>query len=193
LHFVSFSISGTGKVDEAMKIPSEVMIGLTVLLGVARGAEGVDLRSCDKKIGSPARQDSLVWVDFRECLLSVKAKSGSWKEIADGLGQKTGILFHFANPLQGSVKLSFQSLPLKQALERLFGPEADFVFRYPEGADPSQSLSVPKEVWVLGNVGEGPVASPIVGAKAEAEPASPVSAEESWSEFGEGLQVIDVQ
>jgi hypothetical protein len=58
--------------------------------------------------------------------------------------------FHISAPLTGTVTVSCTELPVKQALERLFGPEADFVFRYPEGAP--QPLAVPQEVWVLGKV-----------------------------------------
>lgn len=92
-------------------------------------------------------------VDFRDGLLSVRARQGSWMNVLNEVSRKTGILFHRSTRLEGSVSLSFKDLPLKQALERLFGPEADFVFLHPRGA--LRPRVVPQQVWVLGTVWGG--------------------------------------
>ena len=94
-----------------------------------------------------------VSVSFRDGLLSVEAKAGTWVQVLNEITEQTGIQFHHSLPFTGSVTVSFANLPVRQALERLFGPEADFMFRYHGTAYLSSSL--PKEVWVLGNVQGG--------------------------------------
>ncbi|MGH8469194.1 MAG: HEAT repeat domain-containing protein [Gammaproteobacteria bacterium] len=94
-----------------------------------------------------------VSVSFRDGLLSVEAKAGTWRQLLNQITERTGIRFHHYLPFAGSVTVSFANLPVRQAIERLFGPEADFVFRYDGTAYSSSSL--PKEVWVLGKVQGG--------------------------------------
>jgi HEAT repeat protein len=72
--------------------------------------------------------------------------------VLDEISKQSGIRFHYAIPLAGSVTVEFTDLPLKQALERLFGPEANFIFRYPQTADQADPRPVPAEVWILGKV-----------------------------------------
>jgi hypothetical protein len=77
--------------------------------------------------------------------------------------------------------VSFTALPVKQALERLFGPEASFMFRYSEGRP--GPLAVPQEVWVLGKVqGGGPEPRKTGGGEDKAAP----SAEGSNAARGHG-------
>jgi hypothetical protein len=88
-------------------------------------------------------------VSLKDSLLSIDAKQVPWQELLKQIRDKTRIPIHCAIPLKGSVTLSFTALPVKDALERLFGPGADFVFHYPKEA--TQLFAVPKEVWVLGS------------------------------------------
>ncbi len=92
-------------------------------------------------------------VSFRDGLLSVEAKAGTWMQVLNEITEQTGIRFHHSLPFTGLVTVSFANLPVRQAIERLFGPEADFMFRYDGTAYSSSSL--PKEVWVLGKVQGG--------------------------------------
>ena len=92
-----------------------------------------------------------VSVSFRDGLLSVEAKQGTWRQVLSGITEQTGIRFHHALPLVGSVTVSFANLPVRQAIERLFSPKADFVFRY--GGMALSPVSLPKEVWIVGEVG----------------------------------------
>ncbi len=80
-------------------------------------------------------------------------------QVLNEITEQTGIRFHHSLPFAGSVTVSFANLPVRQAIERLFGPEADFMFRYDGTAYSSSSL--PKEVWLLRKVrGEGAVPVP---------------------------------
>jgi hypothetical protein len=96
---------------------------------------------------------SVLRVDFNGGLLSIEATQRTWTEVLKEIQKKTRIRFHYAIPLEGSVTVSLTALPVKPALERLFGPDVHFVFRYPEGATPS--LAAPQEVWILGTVRGG--------------------------------------
>jgi hypothetical protein len=91
-----------------------------------------------------------VSVSFRDGLLSVEAKAGTWMQVLNEITEQTGIRFHHSLPFAGSVTMFFANLPVRQAIERLFGPEVDFMCRY-DGTAYSPS-SLPKEVWVLGKV-----------------------------------------
>ena len=74
-------------------------------------------------------------------------------QVLKEITEQTGIRFHHSLPFAGLVTVSYASLPVRQAIERLFGPEADFMFHYDGTAYSSSSL--PKEVWVLGKVQGG--------------------------------------
>lgn len=89
-----------------------------------------------------------VRVSFRDGLLSVEAKAGTWQQVLSGITEQTGIRFHHTLPLEELVTVSFGNLPVRQAIERLFGPEPDFVFRF--DAKPNSSVSLTKEVWIVG-------------------------------------------
>jgi HEAT repeats len=114
-------------------------------------------------------------VGLKDSLLSIDAKQAPWQELLKQIEDKTHISLHCAIPLTGSVTVSFPALPVKEALERLFGPGADFVFRYPKEA--SQPFATPKEVWVLGSfVGHDTQAVQTTPSKAENAHDSEVSA-----------------
>ena len=108
-------------------------------------------------LSAPLRSDrpnaTTVRVSFRDGLLSVEAKAGTWMQVLTEITEQTGIRFHHSLPFAGSVTVSFVNLPVRQAIERLFGPDADFMFRYDGTA--YSSVSLPKEVWVLGKVRGG--------------------------------------
>ena len=89
-------------------------------------------------------------VSLRDGLLSIHARQAAWAQLLHEITKQSGIRFHYAIPLEGSVTTSFTDLPLKQALKRLFGPEANFIFRYPQKADQASPGGVPAEVWILG-------------------------------------------
>jgi HEAT repeats len=165
--------SSVGKGMVADRVKPLRRRGIAMALATCLVLCGQQARSLDHPSGAPREQHQdppMLWVAFRDGLLSVQAKQGAWTKVLNEVSRKTGILFHRSTPLQGSVSLSFKDLPLKRALERLFGPEANFVFRYPEGVEASESLSAPKEVWVLGKIGTGVSALPqATSAEAEAE------------------------
>jgi HEAT repeats len=92
---------------------------------------------------------STLSVTLKNGRLSIGAKQASWQELLKQIHYKTGIPIHCAIPLQGSVTVSFSELPVQEAVERLFGPGADFVFRYPKRTSPT--LAAPQEVWVTGS------------------------------------------
>ncbi|MGH8612475.1 MAG: HEAT repeat domain-containing protein [Gammaproteobacteria bacterium] len=121
-------------------------------------------------------------VEFKSGLLSIEARQSPLTEVLNAVREKTGIRFNCSLPLARSVTVSFMALPVKQALERLFGSEANFMFRYPEGR--LGPLAVPQEVWVLGKVqGAGSEPRKTGGGEDKAAP----SAEESNVARGPGL------
>jgi len=86
-------------------------------------------------------------------LLSVKSKDGTKMQILRKISEQTGIQLHYPSPITGFATFSFLKLPVMQALERLLGPEADFVVRYQRVTD--STVLLPKEIWVFGNMQEG--------------------------------------
>lgn len=97
-------------------------------------------------------------VRFQDGLLSLEAAQQPWTQVLKGIQQETGMRFHHAFPFKGSVSIFLAALPVTQALEQLFGPQASFIFHYPPGV--SGELAVPRDVWVLGTVREGAAESP---------------------------------
>lgn len=100
-----------------------------------------------------------VRVTFKDELLSVEAKAGTWRQVLSGITERTGILFHHALPLEESVTVSFANLPVRQAIERLFGPEPDFVFRY--DTKPNSLAPLTEEVWIFGKAVSNKVLMPV--------------------------------
>lgn len=100
----------------------------------------------------PVTVDAAPSVRFENGRLSLQATQSSWKDVLDAIQAQTGIRFHHAHPFQGSVSASFTGLSIGQALARLFGPEAGFIFRHPPNW--SGSPSTPKEVWILAELKE---------------------------------------
>jgi hypothetical protein len=96
-------------------------------------------------VDAPALQ-----VDFEHGLLSLAARRVSWKQVLDRITEKTGIRFRSGAPQVGSVTVSIEPLPVRQALERLLGPGADFICRYGRVTDSRATPTLPQEVWILG-------------------------------------------
>ena len=86
---------------------------------------------------------------FDDGLLSLHANQRPFTEVLGAIQKATGIQLHYPLPLPGSITGSFTALPIKRALERLFGREASLMFRYPAGGETPGPLVVPKEVWVI--------------------------------------------
>lgn len=107
---------------------------------------------------SEAAPQTALQVRFHEGLLSLEARHTPWKQVLTLIQQKSGIRFHPASSLTGSVSASVPALPVMQALERLFGPKTGFICRYPAGT--VGRGAVPREVWILGQVRSGKTVSP---------------------------------
>ena len=66
-------------------------------------------------------------------------------QVLKDIRQETGMRFHHAFPLKGSVSIFLAALPVKQALAQLFGPEASFIFHY--------HREYPDNLWYRGMCG----------------------------------------
>ncbi len=133
--------------DRAGRMTVTVLLVALLVLGPQK-AFPLDKITSPSSPGSP--NTSGIRVDFANGLLSVEAEQELWAKLLNEIRNKTGIQFHYSIPLDGSVTLSFAALTVKQALERLFGPDANFVFRYPDMTGQSALSALPSEVWVLG-------------------------------------------
>src|SRR6267142_1419258 len=64
--------------------------------------------------------------------------------VAAELARTSGVVVHLQPELEGTVTASFENVPAERAIKRLFGLDAQYVFRY----DAADSSAVPTEVWV---------------------------------------------
>jgi hypothetical protein len=94
---------------------------------------------------------------FDDGLLSLHANQRPFAEVLGAIQKETGIRFHYTIPMAEAVTLSFKDVPVQEALKRLLGHEAQFVFRFPEGPSAASRAGVPEDVWILGKV-SGPTA-----------------------------------
>lgn len=85
-------------------------------------------------------------------LLSLDANRQSFAEVLGAIQKETGIRFHYNLPMAEEVSLSFDDVPVADALKLLLGREAQFMFRFPERSSNASRTAVPEEVWILGNV-----------------------------------------
>jgi hypothetical protein len=90
------------------------------------------------------RATPAVSVDDQRARVSVGVQDQPQAEVVAELIRQTGIPIHIYAEDQGLLTASFRDVPLDQALRRLFGPDAQYAFRY-ELALPS---AVPVEAWV---------------------------------------------
>lgn len=135
---------GNGRAIEALLLSA----CLVLQVPLATALENRSIVNQSGSFVSPAYE-----VNLQDNLLSIESKQIPWTKVLRAISKKTGLRFHYSIPLESSVTVSFKALPMRQALERLFGPEAHFILRYPIGSGPpvEQGL-VPLEVWVLGKV-----------------------------------------
>lgn len=106
---------------------------------------------------SQAPESQTLRLRFDDGLLSLHASQRPFEEVLGAIQKETGIRFHYTIPMSGTVTLSFNDLPVQEALKRFLGREAQLMFRFPEGPGAASSTGVPEEVWILGEV-SGPVA-----------------------------------
>lgn len=139
---------GTRTANRGGRTVQALLLGACLILGAPQ-ATAFENRSIVNQSGvSPAYE-----VNLQDNLLSIESKQMPWTTVLRAISKKTGIRFHYSIPLKGSVSVSFNALPVRQGLERLFGPEAHFILRYPIGSGPPvEQGRLPLEVWVLGKV-----------------------------------------
>lgn len=120
---------------------SAVLLIAWLLMGAMRSAAEPDSRVDASQAMS---------VRFHKGILSVHSLRKPWEQVLKAIQDKTGTHFHHTLPLREPVSVSIAGLPIEQALIRLFGPEASFIFQYPGGI--SGAPAAPRDVWVLGPV-----------------------------------------
>jgi hypothetical protein len=131
-------------------------MGLLVALLILRPQPAFPLDGPASPLGLDSPNPAGLRVDYANGRLSVEAKQQPWGKLLEEIRKKTNIHFHYHSiPLDGSVTLSFAALPVKQALEHLFGSDASFAFRYPDVTGGFQPSAHPTEVWVFGKAWDG--------------------------------------
>jgi hypothetical protein len=101
---------------------------------------------------SQAPESQTLRLRFDNGLLSLHASQRSFAEVLGAIQKKTGIRFHYTLPMAEAVTLSFDDVLVPDALKRLLGREAQFIFRFPERPSTASRAGVPEEVWILGKV-----------------------------------------
>ncbi len=127
-------------------------------------------------IESPTPDPQSLQLRFDDGLLSLHAKQRSLAEVLGAIRKATGIRLHHPLPLPESITESFTALPVKSALERLFGPEASLVFRFEVADEAPGPLAVPKEVWVVGTIRARGTAATAEGGESRSPVAAPDAA-----------------
>lgn len=140
---------------QSRALPSITSRAALLVFGLLFGCEAARSREDPTAVPLDRFESRTCSISFQGGLLSLHARKKPWAEVLGELTKKTGVHFHSALPLEGSVTVSIVAVPIEKALEHLFGPEADFMLRYPQGADASASSAVPNDVWVLGKVLRG--------------------------------------
>lgn len=143
--------------EEALVVAA-LMLGMTPVAAVSPPAE------------IPVTQQAVV--DFHNGGLSVSFYHETWGTVLNKVTDRTGIPIHINTPLEGTVTTSFSELPLRQAFEHLFGPDANLIFQYPKDdrVQPNSDL-VPTAVWVLGKQRIKHADSASLGEERESNPA----------------------
>lgn len=77
------------------------------------------------------------------------AEHAPWEQVFNEIAKTTGAHIHYPALPSGPVTASCAGTTVKQVMECLLAPEADFIFRYPDGAQPTASPNMPAEIWVL--------------------------------------------
>lgn len=117
------------------------------LLGLASGAPSMASENT-----TPAGLS----VSGRLGLLSIEASQASWDTLLNEIHSRTGMLI-LAAPSPGALTLSFQDLPVKQALKRMFGPGVSFILYYPGPINAPLALAFPAQAWILPQPTEGAI------------------------------------
>jgi hypothetical protein len=101
---------------------------------------------------SQAPESQTLRLRFDNGLLSLHASRRSFAEVLGAIQKETGIRFHYTLPMVEAVTLSFDDVPVPDALKRLLGREAQLIFRFPERPSTASRAGVPEEVWIFGKV-----------------------------------------
>ena len=113
------------------------IFGLAILALIAVSVDATD--------AAPRGQaDQSVRIDRQRALMSVNIQDQPWTDLAAELARQGGMVVHLQRQIDGTATASFENVPTERALRRLFGPDAQYVFRY----DASSAGAVPVEVWV---------------------------------------------
>lgn len=98
---------------------------------------------------SPPEQTTArsIRISVRDRLFSIEAENQPWNEVLAELERKGGILFHLSNPVPGAANASFIDLPLKDALQHLFGSSVGFLIL--DHAKNGELSGLRAEVWLL--------------------------------------------
>jgi len=90
-------------------------------------------------------------VESEQDLLTIKARRAPWQQVFDEITRKTGAQFRTGTSRVGSVTVTIKSLPFRDAIQRLLGPQESFMCRYDGVAAPlGIKPGIPREVWLLG-------------------------------------------
>ena len=94
-----------------------------------------------------------IQINLQTNRLSIEAKQVSWQELLAKLEEKTSIDILGVIPTDSTVTVSIPSLPVTEALQRLFSHRFDFVLLYPEPNTRQSAITkaIPKTVWLFGN------------------------------------------
>jgi len=131
---------------------------VTALLSTANAASlGADRQAPTKPpeshgLKSQTPESQTLRLRFDNGLLSLHVSQPSFAEVLGAIQKETGIRFHYTLPMAEAVTLSFNDVPVPDALKRLLGREAQLTFRFPQRPSTTSRTGVPEEVWILGKV-----------------------------------------
>jgi hypothetical protein len=129
---------------------------------------------------STAPESQSLRLRFNDGLLTLHANQRPFAEVLGAIQKATSIRLHYPLPLPGSITESFTALPVKRALERLFGPETSLMSRYAVADEAPGPLAVPKEVWVIGTIrARGTEDLAAAAEQSETRPRAPIAAPEA--------------
>ena len=90
-------------------------------------------------------------VESKRGLITIKSRGAPWQQVFDEITRKAGVQFMSGTSRAGSVTVTIKSLPFRDALHRLLGPQESFMCRYDGGVIPlGNTPGIPREVWLLG-------------------------------------------
>lgn len=82
--------------------------------------------------------------------IKLATEQATWEQIFNEIAKTTGARIHYSALPTGSITATCVGRTLKQVMECLLAPEADFIFRYPDGGPQrTASAEMPAEIWVL--------------------------------------------